>query len=189
MKITQAILDDLTAQAKASPRLRMNLDLRNSATDGSQRILNAIEPGSPLPIHRHRKSSETVVCLRGHLREIYYNDIREVTEVIDLAPGSECVAVSIPIGQWHTVEVFESGTVSMEVKDGAYQPLGEEDMMTLSGERSSSTRLRMDLVLRNGSEDQSQRMRNELESGTVLLEAKDVAYAPLREDEIMSPVL
>lgn len=65
MKITQAILDGLTAQAKASPRLRMNLDLRNSSEDGSQRMLNAIEPGSPLPIHRHRKSSETVVCLRG----------------------------------------------------------------------------------------------------------------------------
>ena len=68
-KITQAILDDLTAQAKASPRLRMNLDLRNSADDTSQRMLNAIEPGSVVPIHRHRKSSETVVCLRGRLVE------------------------------------------------------------------------------------------------------------------------
>ena len=67
VKITQSLLDSLTAQAKASPRLRMNLDLRNSPSDGSQRMLNAIEPGSPLPIHRHMKSSETVVCLRGHL--------------------------------------------------------------------------------------------------------------------------
>lgn len=72
MKITQALLDDLTAQAKASPRLRMNYDLRNSASDGSQRMLNAIEPGSPLPIHRHRKSSETVVCLRGRLVEEFF---------------------------------------------------------------------------------------------------------------------
>ena len=62
-KITQALLDNLTAQAKASPRLRMNMDLRNSPSDGSQRMLNAIEPGSPLPIHRHRHSSETVVCV------------------------------------------------------------------------------------------------------------------------------
>ena len=62
MKITQALLDSLTAQAKASPRLRMNMDLRNSPSDGSQRMLNAIEPGSPLPIHRHRHTSETVVC-------------------------------------------------------------------------------------------------------------------------------
>ena len=129
MKITQAILDDLTAQAKASPRLRMNLDLRNSVSDGSQRMLNAIEPGSPLPIHRHMKSSETVVCLRGHLREVFYNEAGEVTEVIDLQPGGDCVALCIPIGQWHGVEVLESGTVILECKDGAYEPLGEGDVM------------------------------------------------------------
>ena len=129
MKITQALLDDLTAQAKASPRLRMNLDLRNSPADGSQRMLNALEPGTPLPIHRHRKSSETVVCLRGQLREIFYDDAGAVTEVIDLAPGSDCVALCIPIGQWHGVEVLESGTVILECKDGAYEPLGEEDVL------------------------------------------------------------
>ena len=132
MIITQEILDDLTAQAKASPRLRMNYDLRNSSADQSQRMLNAIEPGSPLPIHRHKKSSETVVCLRGHLRELFYNDAGEVTEVIDLMPGGKCVALNIPIGQWHTVEILESGTVIMEVKDGAYEPLGEEDILVVS---------------------------------------------------------
>ena len=131
MKITQELMDELTARAKESPRLRMNLDLRNSEGDGSQRMLNAIEPGSVLPIHRHRGSSETVVCLRGRLREVYYNENREVTEVIELAPGADCVAVCIPIGQWHTVEVLESGTVIMEVKDGKYEPLGEEDMMVI----------------------------------------------------------
>ncbi|MBR5174763.1 MAG: WbuC family cupin fold metalloprotein [Bacteroidales bacterium] len=129
MIIDQSILDSLTAQAQASPRLRMNLDLRNSPADGSQRMLNAMEPGTPLPIHRHRKSSETVVCLRGHLREIFYNDAGEVTEVIDLVPGGPCVGLNIPKGQWHTVEVLESGTVIMEVKDGAYEPLGEGDVM------------------------------------------------------------
>lgn len=131
MKITQALMDELTAEAKASPRLRMNRDLRNSPEDKSQRMLNAIEPGSPLPIHRHMKSSETVVCLRGHLREIFYNDKGEVTDVIDLAPNSDCVALNIPIGQWHTVEVLESGTVIMEVKDGAYEPTGPEDILAL----------------------------------------------------------
>ena len=131
MKITQALMDELTAEAKASPRLRMNSDLRNSPEDKSQRMLNAIEPGSPLPIHRHMKSSETVVCLRGHLREIFYNDKGEVTDVIDLAPNSDCVALNIPIGQWHTVEVLESGTVIMEVKDGSYEPTGPEDVLTL----------------------------------------------------------
>lgn len=129
MKITQAILDELTAQAKASPRLRMNLDLRNSPSDGSQRMLNAIEPGSPLPIHRHMKSSETVVCLRGRLREVFYDDQGAVTDVIDLAPGGPVVGLNIPLGQWHTVEVLESGTVILECKDGAYEPLGEEDVM------------------------------------------------------------
>ena len=131
MKITQALMDELTAEAKASPRLRMNRDLRNSPEDKSQRMLNAIEPGSPLPIHRHMKSSETVVCLRGHLREIFYNDKGEVTDVIDLAPNSDCVALNIPIGQWHTVEVLESGTVIMEVKDGTYEPTGPEDILAL----------------------------------------------------------
>ena len=72
MKITQAILDDLTAKAKVSPRLRMNMDLRDSEEDTSQRMLNAIEPGSPLPIHRHQNTSETVVCLRGRLVEEFY---------------------------------------------------------------------------------------------------------------------
>ena len=124
-------MDELTAQAKASPRLRMNRDLRNSAEDKSQRMLNALEPGTPLAIHRHTKSSETVVCLRGHLREIFYNDSGEVTEVIDLAPNSDCVALNIPLGQWHTVEVLKSGTVIMEVKDGAYEPLAENDILAL----------------------------------------------------------
>ena len=131
MKITQAILDNLTEQAKASPRLRMNMDLRNSADDQSQRMLNAIEPGSPLPIHRHRKTSEAVVCLRGHLREIFYNDKGDVTDVIDLAPNSDCVALNIPMGQWHTVEVLESGTVIMEVKDGAYEPLQDDEILSV----------------------------------------------------------
>ena len=131
MRIDKNVLDELTLRASMSPRLRMNLDLRNSDTDGSQRMLNAIEPGSPLPIHRHTKSSETVVCLRGHLREIYYNDKREVTDVIDLKPNSDCVALNIPIGQRHTVEVLEHGTVIMEVKDGKYEPLREEDVLSL----------------------------------------------------------
>ena len=129
MKITQALLDALTAQAKVSPRLRMNYDLRNSAEDGSQRMLNAIEPGSPLPIHRHRHSSETVVCLRGRLQEVFYNEAGEETEVIELASGGDCVALNIPIGQWHTVLVLESGTVILECKDGKYEPLGEEDVL------------------------------------------------------------
>ena len=130
MKIDQTLLDSLTAQAKESPRLRMNFDLRNSAEDMSQRMLNAIEPGSPLPIHRHQKTSETVVVLRGHLREIFYDDLeRRVEEVIDLKAGGPVVALNIPVGQWHTVEVLESGTVIMEVKDGPYEPIQDCDIL------------------------------------------------------------
>ena len=130
MRITQAILDDLTEQAKASPRLRMNLDLRNSADDQSQRMLNAIEPGSPLPIHRHQKTSETVVCIRGRLVEEYYDELERIcTEAIELSPNGPVVAVNIPAGQWHTVRALESGTVIMEVKDGAYEPIGPEDIL------------------------------------------------------------
>lgn len=94
-------------------------------------MLNALEPGTPLPIHGHTKSSETVVCLRGHLRELFYNDNGEVTVVIDLAPGSDCVALNISIGQRHMVEVLESGTVIMEVKDGPYESLGPDDTLTI----------------------------------------------------------
>lgn len=130
MKITQAILDSLTAQAKASPRLRMNLDLRNSPEDGSQRMLNAIEPGSPLPIHRHRKSSETVVCLRRRLVEEFYDDLEMIcTESIELSPNGPVVALNIPIGQWHTARSLESGTVILEMKDGPYEPTGAEDIL------------------------------------------------------------
>ena len=130
MKITQALLDGLTAQAKASPRLRMNLDLRNSPEDDSQRMLNAIEPGSVVPIHRHQKSSETVVCLRGRVVEEFYDELeRMCTEAIELTPGGPVVALNIPLGQWHTIRSLESGTVIMEVKDGAYEPQKEEDVL------------------------------------------------------------
>ena len=132
MKITQALLDSLTAQAKASPRLRMNLDLRNSDKDQSQRMLNAIEPGSPLPIHRHQKSSETVVCLRGRLVEEYYDELeRRCTEAIELSPNGPVVAQNIPAGQWHTVRSLESGTVIMEVKDGPYEPISDVDILKM----------------------------------------------------------
>ena len=130
MKITQAILDDLTAKAKISPRLRMNLDLRDSAEDSSQRMLNAIEPGSPLPIHRHQKTSETVVCLRGRLVEEFYDDLERIcTERIELSPGGPIVALNIPAGQWHTVQALESGTVILEMKNGKYEPISDVDVL------------------------------------------------------------
>ena len=148
MKIDNILLDKLIAQAKESPRLRMNLDLRNSAADTSQRMLNAIEPGSVVPIHRHRKTSETVVVLRGRVVEEYYDDAGVLTESFVLgdchvadaprndvnrdAPRNDVpmvYALNIPAGQWHTLRALESGTVILEMKDGAYEPIVAEDIL------------------------------------------------------------
>ena len=132
MKITQAILDDLTAKAKASPRFRMNLDLRNGAEDQSQRMLNAIEPESVVPIHRHQRSSETVVCLRGRVVEEYYDELERIcTEAIELSPNGPVVALNIPAGQWHTARALESGTVILEMKDGKFEPTQDCDILKM----------------------------------------------------------
>lgn len=125
--IDEHTLDALTAQAKASPRLRMNLDLRNSPEDQSQRMLNAIEPGTVLPIHRHRTTSETVVCLRGHFEEYFYDEEGRLTDTIDMVPGG--MLINIPAGHWHSLKSLESGTVLLECKDGPWEPLGEEDIL------------------------------------------------------------
>ena len=131
VKIDKALLDSLTEQAKVSERLRMNYDLRNSAEDTSQRMLNAIEPGSVVPVHRHRSTSETVVCLRGSLVEEFYSSDGEVEASFEVAACGECCALNIPAGVWHTLRSLESGTVILEVKDGGYVPIVEEDVMKL----------------------------------------------------------
>ena len=141
MIIDNILLDKLTAQAKESPRLRMNMDLRNSAADTSQRMLNAIEPGSVVPIHRHRKTSETVVVLRGRVVEEYYDDAGVLVESFVLgdchvadAPRNDVpmvYALNIPAGQWHTLRALESGTVILEMKDGAFEPIGAEDILSM----------------------------------------------------------
>ena len=159
MKIDNILLDKLTAQAKESPRLRMNLDMRNSDADSSQRMLNAIEPGSVVPVHRHQKSSETMVVLRGRVVEEFYdsagvlvesfvlgdchvadaprNDVLEFAprnDVLDFAPRNDvpvACALNIPAGQWHTLRALESGTVIMEMKDGAYEPISPADILSM----------------------------------------------------------
>ena len=129
MKITQELLDSLTAQAKESPRLRMNMDLRNSSADTSQRMLNAIEPGSVVPIHRHKKTSETVVVLRGRVVEEFYDDSGALEDACEVGVGGEICALNIPSGKWHTLKALESGTVILEMKDGGYEPITEDDIM------------------------------------------------------------
>ncbi len=132
----------LPLRQKASPNLRMNLDLRDSAEDTSQRMLNAIEPGAPLPIHRHQTTSETVVCLRGRLVEEFFAeqsgkaeryDERErvCTDRIELSPNGSVMVLNIPAGQWHTVQTLESGTVILEMKNGKYEPITDVDILKL----------------------------------------------------------
>lgn len=123
-------MDEISSQAKDSPSFKMNLDLRNGENDTSQRMLNAIEPGSVVPVHRHRNTSETVVCLRGKLVEEYYDDLeRMCTESIVLTPNGQTVALNIPAGQWHTIRSLESGSVILEVKDGKFEPLSDVDIL------------------------------------------------------------
>ena len=137
MKIDNILLDNLTAQAQASPRLRMNLDLRNSAADSSQRMLNALEPGTVLPIHRHRTTSEVVVMLRGRAVQYLYDEQGRETDAVLLAAGAldgDCVPGAVPgmtisKGQWHKLVALESGTVILEAKDGPYEPIGAEDIL------------------------------------------------------------
>ena len=129
-KITQRLMDSLREQAKASERLRMNLDLRDSDSDGSQRMINAIEPGSVLPIHRHQKTSEVIVCLRGKLRVEFYDELERIcSDSFIMEPNGTNVAVSIPIGVWHTVHALESGTCILEMKNGKYEPLSDVDIL------------------------------------------------------------
>ena len=129
MIIDKEVLDNLTAQAKASSRLRMNLDLRNSAADGSQRMLNALEPGTVMPIHRHRASSETVVIIRGKIQWVFYDDDGNETERVTLDANGELRCLNVEKGRWHSLECLESGSVLFECKDGTYAPLGEGEMM------------------------------------------------------------
>lgn len=132
MIITEELLDNLSAEAKVNPRLRMNYDLRNSAEDGSQRMLNALEPGTVLPIHRHRASSEIVTIVRGAIREFFYDENGKQTEAITLRFGEGIPMLVVPKGVWHNLECLEPGTIIYESKDGAYEPLKPEDVMSLT---------------------------------------------------------
>lgn len=129
MVITKELLDELTEKAKVNPRLRCNFDLRNSADDRSQRMLNALEPGTVMPIHRHKGSSETCVCVRGHFEEYFYDENGALTEIIDMVPGG--AVLNIEANKWHSLKCLESRTILLEAKDGAYRPLDEDEIMNL----------------------------------------------------------
>ncbi len=133
MVITKKILDELTAKAKENPRLRYNLDMRNSADDQSQRMLNALEPGTVMPIHRHPMSNENVILIKGKLDEVLYEEVvsddgkitLKETERIHLCPDEGTYGCQVPKGVWHTVEVIEPSVI-YEGKDKKYGEDGSE---------------------------------------------------------------
>ena len=129
MIFDKVFLDILSEKAKASDRLRMHYDLRDSDNDSSMRMLNAIEPGSIIPIHRHNDTSEEVVLLRGEVEELLYDDKGNVMDVYHLKAGSECVACHVPLGCFHTCKSLVTGSVIIEFKNGKYDPQTTEDFL------------------------------------------------------------
>lgn len=129
MIINEQLLDEVTTKAKSSERLRINYNLHDSLEVKAQRLLNALEPGTVLPIHRHRNAAETYIVLRGSMRVLFYNDKKELTGESIIDPKQNEYGIHLPAGQWHTLEVLELGTVLFEVKDGLYIPFSKEDML------------------------------------------------------------
>ena len=127
--IDKSLLDTVTSGAKESNRLRMNYNFHDSLDAPCQRLLNALEPGTIVPIHRHQHTSETYILLRGKLRMMFYNDQKEVIEETILSPDSANYGIHIPAGVWHAMEVLASGTVIFETKDGPYMPIQECDIL------------------------------------------------------------
>lgn len=128
--IDKNLLDTITAQAQESPRLRMNYNLHDSLEAKAQRLFNALEPGTVLPIHRHRHTAETYILVRGKMKVEYYNQNKELTDTEILDPAEGKYGLHVPAGQWHTVIPLESGTMVFEVKDGPYMPFQPEDVLT-----------------------------------------------------------
>lgn len=128
MILNDELLNKVTAEAQASPRLRMNFNLHDSLDSKAQRLINVLLPGTVLPIHRHRHTAETYVLLRGKMFVVFYDEMGGQIERYLLDPTIGNYGVQIPKGQWHTVEVIEPSAI-LEVKDGPYTPLTPEDMM------------------------------------------------------------
>lgn len=127
--INKELLDMITDQAKANRRLRMNFNLHDNLEAKAQRLINAMEPNTDLPIHRHTHTAETYFVIRGKIKVLFYGEDGKLEETQELDPSTGNFGVQIPTGQWHTIEVLESGTVIFEVKDGPYTPLSPENMM------------------------------------------------------------
>lgn len=126
--IDDKLLDEISAQAGASPRLRMNYNIHESLSSPCQRLINVLLPGTVLPVHRHRHTAETYILLRGRLAVVFYDSLGVETDRFFLDPAEGNYGVNIPAGQWHTVAVIEPSAI-FEVKEGPYAPLEPEDMI------------------------------------------------------------
>ena len=129
MILNSALFDQLTEEAKASPRLRAHMNLHESLDAKAQRLLVALEPRTQMPIHRHPSTNETQMVLRGRMKVTFFDDQKQVMETFVLSPESGNYGIHTPMGQWHTLEVLDSGTIILEVKDGPYTPFALEDIM------------------------------------------------------------
>lgn len=129
MILTIDILNKVTESAKASPRLRMNYNLHESFEDAVQRMFNALEPGTIVPIARHPYSSETLIMLRGRLRVLIYDDNKNIIEDVVIEANTDNIGYHIPKGSWHQVESLEDGTVCFETREGPYTPVAECDIL------------------------------------------------------------
>jgi cupin fold WbuC family metalloprotein len=127
--IDNELLNEVSKQALESQRLRMNYNFHTTMDAPAQRLLNALQIGTDLPIHRHKHTAETYILLRGELKVLYYDDSKMVTESVILNPFKGSYGIHIPAGQWHTIEVLAPDSVIFEVKDGPYTPLSEDDML------------------------------------------------------------
>ena len=131
MVINKELLDSISSQAKANERLRMNYNLHESLDSPSQRLINALEIGTKIPIHRHKYTSETYILIRGAIRLILYDALGNITESVVLSPSTNNFGFNIPKYQWHSLEVLSPGTAIFEAKDGPYKPLSEDDILTI----------------------------------------------------------
>lgn len=127
--INNHLLDNLSHQAKENERLRQNYNLHAHLADPVQRLLNALEPGTTLPVHRHLHSDETFILMRGSVHVLLYDDQKCLIKSLVLSVESGNFGLSIPAGQWHTIDVLESGTVLFEIKQGPYTPLESKDIL------------------------------------------------------------
>ena len=129
--INELLLNEVSLQAKASPRLRMNYNFHQSLEDKFHRFLNAVEPGTEVPIHRHPTKDESFVILRGKVRVTTHNDDGSIIEDVVLSQESGNYGVDIPKNVWHKLESLESGSVIFECKEGPFVPHDAEGILTV----------------------------------------------------------